>query len=149
MKKTRLLRLAGLLSLLIALFQGVISFSPSWSLFFGAPLELVSNIPGLIITGLTMTAIFVVFGLYGFSGAGDLPPLPLLRVVLLIIGSVYTIRGLLLILQILTAIGIVQMPNENSLQLITSSAVSLIIGVIYLLGTLNNREILKIQTGEN
>jgi NitT/TauT family transport system substrate-binding protein len=78
------LKIGGVLSFAVAIFQAVITFSPSWSLYFGAPEKLVSNRPMLHVAGLTVAVIFVVFGLYGMSGAGSIRPLPLLRLVLLL-----------------------------------------------------------------
>ena len=138
MRSISLLRLAGVLSLLVALFQVVIAFSPSWSLYFGAPTELVANVPLLIVSGAILSVVFVVFGLYGFSGAGDIRRLPLLRMGLLAVGSVYALRGLLGILQLLIVLGIVHSEKVITPQLMLSSVVSLIIGVIYLFGTINN-----------
>lgn len=77
---------AGGLSFSVALFQAVITFSPEWSKYFGAPEVLVSNLPLLYAAGLAAAVIFGIFGLYAMSGAGYIPPLPLLRFGLLMVG---------------------------------------------------------------
>jgi hypothetical protein len=132
----QLLRIAGVLSFAVAIFQAVISFVPSWSLYFGAPKELVSNATILIIAGLLATIVFVIFGLYALAGAGDVRILPLLRLGLLGIGGVYTLRGLLLIPQLLTMAGILQFNESFSSQMLASSLISLLIGLLYLAGSI-------------
>ncbi len=131
-----LLRIAGSFSFAIAIFQAVISFVPSWSLYFGAPPELVSNPTILIISGLVAAIIFGIFGLYALSGSGDIPPLPLLRVGLLAVGCIYTLRGLLLVFQLLVIGGILQSDETFPSQMVISSLVSLIVGLLYLSGSL-------------
>lgn len=132
----QLLRVAGGLSFAVALFQAVVCFSPSWSLYFGAPEELASNATILIIAGLFMAIVFAAFGLYALSGAGAIRALPLLRWGLLTIGSVYLLRGLLLIPQLLTMRGLLPLDESFSPQMLASSAVSLLIGLLYLAGTI-------------
>lgn len=137
------LRIAGIISFIIALFQAVISFSPSWSLFFGAPTYIASNPMILLISGLITTVIFVLFGIYGISGSGIIRPLPMLRWSLLVIGGIYSLRGLLLILQLLIYFGIVNSDKIITPQLLLSSVISLIIGCLYLIGTIDRWEDLK------
>jgi hypothetical protein len=134
MISNQLLGIAGGLSFGVAIFQAVISFSPAWSLYFGAPPELVSNIPMLYIAGLTAAVVFAVFGLYALSGAGIIRPLPLLRLGLLGIGGVYTLRGLLVIPELLIMGGILQSSEAIPPQGLASSLVSLFISVLYLTG---------------
>jgi len=134
----RVLEIGGILSFAVAIFQAVITFSPSWSLYFGAPEKLVSNLPMLYLAGLTATVIFVVFGLYGLAGAGSLRPLPLLRLGLLGIGGVYALRGLIAFPMLLITTGILQSSDAIPPQGLASSLISLFIGVIYLAGTMLN-----------
>jgi len=143
LNKVNYLRLGGILSFLVALFQAIISFSPSWSLYFGAPEELISNSLLLIFSGIVVSIIFLIFGLYGLSGAGDIRHLPLERNVLLGIASIYTLRGSLIILQLLILLSFVQSKEVITLPLILSSIVSLIIGIIYFIGIKNNWHNLK------
>jgi hypothetical protein len=136
MSPKMLLGIAAGLSFAVAMFQTVISFSPSWSLYFGAPEELVNNIPMLYVAGLTAVLIFAVFGLYGLAGAGRIRSLPLLRTGLVAIGSIYTLRGLLVIPLLLTTAGILPRSEAVRPQDLASSLVSLFIGVLYLTGTM-------------
>jgi hypothetical protein len=132
----QLLKIAGGLSFAVAIFQAVISFSPSWSLYFGAPEKLVSNLPMLYVAGLIVAVIFGVFGLYALAGAGTIRPLPLLRLGLVGIGGVYTLRGLVVIPVLLIKAGILQSSAVIPPQASAASLISLFIGVLYLAGTM-------------
>ena len=131
----QLLRIAAGLSFAVAFFQATISLSPPWSLYFGAPEELTSTPSLLLITGLIAALIFVVFGLYALAGAGYIRPLPLLRVALVAIGSIYTLRGLFVIPVLLVTTGVLQISDVLPPQGLASSLFSLLIGLVYLSGT--------------
>ena len=131
----KLLIIAGGLSFAVALFQAVITFSPAWSRYFGAPADLVANIPLLYSAGLIAAVIFALFGLYALSAAGYVHPLPLLRLSLMGISAVYTLRGLLLIPQLLALVGSVPSSEAVTSQGVLSSLVALLIGCLYLAGT--------------
>jgi len=133
-KKT--LRFAAILSFAVALFQAGISFSPSLSQYFGAPDKFVANPLLLILAGLFMAIIFGVFGLYALSGAGHIRRLPLLWWGLLGISCVYTLRGLMLIPQLLILTVILSSSETVGLQSLASSLVALFIGLVYFVGTL-------------
>ena len=66
----RLLQIAGLSSLAVALFQVALGLSPVLSAYFGAPPELLTNPAALLIASLVVALIFAIWGLYGLSGAG-------------------------------------------------------------------------------
>ncbi len=134
----QLFLLAGLLSFSVALFQAVITFSPVWSRYFGAPAEIVTNVPLLYVTGLAASIIFGIFGLYAFSGAGYIHPLPLLRVGLLVIGCIYTLRGLVVIPILLMTMGYIRSSDQVPPTGLSSSVISLLIGLLYLIGTFGN-----------
>jgi hypothetical protein len=140
-KKT--LKIAAILSFAVAIFQAGISFSPTMSLYFGAPEKIVANPPLLIFAGLFMAVVFVVFGLYALSGAGHIRRLPLLWVGLSGISCVYTLRGLMLIPQLLILKGILSSSETVGLQSLASSLVSLCIGLVYLVGTLGIKRSLE------
>jgi hypothetical protein len=91
------LALAGALSLTVAVFQAIVSFSPEMSLYYGAPPELAAHPPLLAAAGIGAAVLFLIFGLYGLSGARFLRPLPLLRPALVGIAVIYLIRGLAVI----------------------------------------------------
>ena len=89
----------GTMSICAALLHVAIIFGgPSWYRFFGAGEDIArmaeagrwrpAVITALIAAGLTLC------GLYAYSGAGLLPPFPLLAFVLSAISTIYTLRGL-------------------------------------------------------
>jgi hypothetical protein len=134
----QLLTVSGVLSLGVAVFQAVVCFSPSWSRSFGAPSELVSDPTLLRVAGLAASVLFGAFGLYAFSGAGRVRPLPFLRLGLLAIGCLYTLRGLMVVPVVLVLTGTLEpsddMPEQS--MALASSLVSLLIGVVHLVGLL-------------
>jgi hypothetical protein len=131
--------LAAILSLAVAVFQAVISFSPSWSLYFGAPKSLTSKPFLLIAGGLLMTVVFIIFGLYALSGAQKIRPLPLLKTGLWVISGIYLPRGLMVIPQLLVYLGIKSSSETVGLQSLASSAVALMIGLVYIVGSFSMR----------
>jgi len=136
MKKSNiLLSLGAMLSFSVAIFQTVVSFSPSWSLYLGAPAEMVAKPLMLLILGEACALFFAVFGFYALSGAGHIRSLPMLRWGLLVIGLIYTIRGLLIVPLILSYAGLFRLPDATEPTVLQSSSISLLIGIVYLLGT--------------
>lgn len=130
-----LLLIAGGLSFAVAVFQFVITFSIPWSLYFGAPRSIVANSPLLYFSGVVAAVFFFIFGLYAFSGAGALRRVPLLRTGLIVITVLYLLRGLLLIPETLSLYN----PRTSNLippQALWSSGVSLVIGIVYLVGVI-------------
>ena len=144
----RLLMIAGSLSFAVAVFQAAIVFSVPVSRYFGAPEELLANPLMLIVAGLVMAVVFGLCGLYAFSGAGSFRRLPLLRLGLIVIGSVYTWRGIVVFPLLLVLLGYIQSPVPLLPQALVSSAVSLGIGVLYLAGTIGNWRNLQKATGQ-
>jgi hypothetical protein len=130
------LETAGMASFAIALFQAVIFFSISWSRYFGAPEVLLFDPMVLILVGFVIVVIFIIFGSYALSATGRIRRLPFLRSGLLIIGSIYTLRGLIFIPVFLGNAGILQTSTTFPAKDIISSAISLIIGILYLTGTI-------------
>lgn len=125
---------AGVGSFLVAVFQAVISFSPAWSLYFGAPPEMAAKPALLAAAGLLVAALLAMWGLYGLSGAGKIRPLPLLRPVLLGAGIVYALRGLGAAPQA-AALLLGWWPGCGATaQGLASSLVSLALGLLYLAG---------------
>jgi hypothetical protein len=136
------LKVGGVLSFAVALLHLVIIFigAPAYR-YFGAGEEMAraaesgSAVPALVT--LLLTVIFAVFGLYALSGAGAIRRLPLLMPALILIGAVYSLRGIAVFLQIFqfaTASAAVA-PRD-----IVFSAVSLVIGLAYLIGTMMKRK---------
>lgn len=133
-RSKQLLLAAALLSFAIALFQAVLSLSPSLSSFFGAA-ELAANPLLLLVTSLAATMVFALFGLYALAGASTIRRLPLLRTGLMVIGAIYALRGLLLFPELLVMVGVLSAPEPVPPQAVLSSLVALATGVLYLLGT--------------
>jgi hypothetical protein len=130
------LTVAGVLSFTVAIFQAVISLSPSWSLYFGAPVKLVSNIPMLYANGLIATFIFAVFGVYALSGAGNIRPLPFLRFMLIGIGGVYTLRGMIILPMLFGITGTTIASESIPRPWLATSIFSFIVGIMYIASTL-------------
>ena len=137
MKKfEKILLLASILSFSIALFQAIIGFSPSLSLYFGAPEAFVKNIHALIIVSCFVAGILAVFGLYALSGSGRIRPLPLLKQVLALISCIYILRGLLLVPEFLVVTDVFHISIPVTPRFILFSVGSLLIGLVYLIGTI-------------
>ena len=132
----RILIVAGTLSFSVAIVQAVIGFSPTLSLYFGASETLVKNTNTLIIVSLFVATLILVFGLYAISGASYIRPLPWLKQILAVISGIYILRGLLFIFELLILCGVLDTTISVAPRFIVFSIVSLLIGVIYLLGTI-------------
>ena len=136
--ESRMLKAAGLISFAIALLHIVIIFigAPAYR-YFGAGEEMACQAEaGLLIPAavtLVIALVFTIFGLYAWSGAGVIRPLPLLAIGLVVISAIYTLRGLAVIGQLIAA---AKATGDVEWRGIVFSLVSLITGVIYLLGTL-------------
>ncbi len=139
------MKLGGILSFVVALLHLVIIFvgAPAYR-YFGAGEDMAtaaesgSAFPALIT--LVLVAVFTIWGLYAFSGAGVIRRLPLLTIALLLIGAIYTLRGVFVFQQIFQiATSSVQVaPRE-----VVFSLVSLVIGLAYLVGTVINWKIFR------
>jgi hypothetical protein len=134
---TGVLTVAGLLSLGVAAFHVVLTFSSDWSGYFGATPEVVQMMrehdPLVYVLMVFLIAVFALFGLYGLSAAGRFRRLPLLRTGLVTISAIYALRGLVLIPETLGRLGLFQLQTPP--QALISSAVSLAIGTFYTWGT--------------
>jgi len=127
----------GCLSLgVAALHAGIVIAGPAAYRYFGAGERMAalaaagSPAPALITLG--MTAVFAVMGLYALAGAGRLRRLPRLRTGLVLIGTAYTLRGLFLPLELRR---VLLTPGALPLRELVFSAVSLVMGLLYLAGT--------------
>lgn len=138
--KNQLLKLGGVLSFAVALLHVVAIFigAPAYR-YFGAGEEMAtaaesgSAFPALLT--LFLVVIFAIWGFYGLSGAGVIRRLPLLKIALLLIGAVYTLRGAVVFQQLFQ---IAASSAEVASREIVFSLVSLIIGLAYLVGTILN-----------
>ena len=93
--------LAGCCSLAASIAHILIIIGgPAWYRFFGAgePFALAAERGELWPAAVTfgIATVLAIWAAYAFSGAGMLPRLPLLRIALLAITVIYTLRGLVL-----------------------------------------------------
>jgi hypothetical protein len=143
MDKRLWLKTAAGFSFFMAIFQTVVSLSPAAAAYFQAPPPLLENRLQLFLIGEGAALIFVVFGLYALSGAGSFPRLPLLRLGLIGISSLYLLRGLFFILTVLTLLGILE--GEILVQGVVSHLVFLAAGIAYAVGTVLNWKGMQIR----
>jgi hypothetical protein len=131
------LKTAGWLSAAVAALHVVIAFAgPVAYRYFGAGEDMArqaeagSFVPAALT--LFLAAVFAVFALYAFSGAGAVRRLPLLRTGLVTIGLIFTLRGLALIPELIQYF---RRPEDVLPRVLVFSLVSLVIGLLYLAGT--------------
>jgi hypothetical protein len=136
MNKKSWLKVAAGLSFFMAVCQTVISLSPAAAAYFQAPPPLLENRLQLFLVGEGAALILIIFGLYALSGAGSIRHLPLLRLGLTGISSLYLLRGLFFILTVLMLLGFFD--GEILIQGVISDLVFLAAGIAYAVGTLLN-----------
>lgn len=129
---------AGILSFLASILHIAVIFGgPSWYRFFGAGEKMVNMaaqrmVFPTIITSLIALILFI-WGCFAFSAAGILPELPFMKVCLVLITSIYLVRG---------AAGFIMplMPNHPyTIEVgvtfwVWSSVICLSIGLIHMVG---------------
>lgn len=130
------LKVAAASSFFMAICQTVISLSPAAAAYFRAPPPLLENRWRLFLVGEAAALVLVIFGLYALSGAGSIRRLPLLRVGLVGISSLYLLRGLFFILSVLIILGVLD--GEILIQGEISTLVFLAAGIVYAIGTVVN-----------
>jgi hypothetical protein len=130
-----LLIAAGLSSFAIAVAHlGIMFLGAPGYRWFGAPglaveVERGSSVPALLC--IAVAALLCLWGLYALSGAGRVRPLPLLRTGLVLIGTIYLLRGLLGIPQLLAELS---GQHLAPIRYLGFSLVSGVTGVLYLGG---------------
>jgi hypothetical protein len=133
---SRWLTAAAALCFGIALLHlAIIFMGPDAYAYFGAPQLGVAEARGSIIPDIetaVLVLVFATFGAYALSGAGRMRRLPLLRVALVLIGAVFTVRGLAVFAQVAQLASGTGAPPRHAV----FSLVSLITGVAFLAGTL-------------
>tara|TARA_B110000211_G_scaffold222699_1_gene271685 strand:+ start:1797 stop:2216 length:420 start_codon:yes stop_codon:yes gene_type:complete len=125
--------IAGALSAVVAILHlGCIYFGAPWYRFFGAGEQMAllaergSIQPTLITSGIVL--VLSIWSLYAFSAAGVIVRLPLLRLALIIITSIYLFRGV-------AGFFLVSSPMGRSPEFwVWSSLICLIFGIIHLIG---------------
>ena len=131
-----MLVLSGVLCFVMAIFQIIIGFSPSLSLYFGAPEILTKNIYMLILVSFVVAGILCIFGLYAISGAGYIRALPWLKQVLLLTSGIFILRGLLIIPEFLVVMGVLQSSIPVAPRFVVFSIGALVIGFVFIAGTI-------------
>jgi len=117
-----------------AVHLGCIVGGPSWYRFFGAGERMVrlaergSSEPAIIAAFIAI--IVGTWAAYALSGAGLLPRLPLLRPILVLISAIYLIRAAALPIMLAYFV-----PGRSAPFLLWSSAIVLILGIVYAVGT--------------
>jgi len=130
------LKVAAGLSFFMAACQLVISIWPAAAAYFQAPPSLLNDRVRLFVIGGSAALIPLVFGVYALSGAGVIRRLPLLRTALVVIGSLFLLRGLFIVITFLVVLGI--LPGQVSLPGVASHLVFLAAGIVYLGGAVLN-----------
>jgi hypothetical protein len=136
MNKRLWLKTAAGLSFFMAICQAVLSLSPAAAAYFGAPPPLLEDRLQLFLVGNAATLIFALFGLYALSGAGSIRHVPLLRLGLVGISSLYLLRGLFIVLSVLALVGILE--GQVPIQGLISDLVFLAAGIAFAVGTALN-----------
>ncbi len=128
------LTVGGWLSVAAALLHIACIFGgPEWYRFLGAgenmarAAERGEAMPALVT--LVVAVILAIWAAYAFSGAGRLPPLPLLRTGLVVISAIYLLRGLVVVPIVLFR------PQGLTPFGVWSSLIVLAFGIVYALGT--------------
>jgi len=135
-RKDMRLLIAGVIILIIAVIHiGAIFVGPAAFDYLDAPQLGDYMRKGMylfpIALTLCVTTAFLVFAAYALSGAGIIRPLPKLRSGLLIIGSIFSLRGL----AVIWFIYLVLIDSPESIpREIGFSTVSLVLGILILLG---------------
>lgn len=136
MDKKLWLKIAAGLSFFMAICQTVISLWPAAAVYFQAPPPLLENRLLLLLFGEGAALILVIFGLYALSGAGSIRSLPLLRLGLVGISSLFLLRGLFVVISLLILLGILE--GSLLIQGEISTLVFLSAGITFAVGTALN-----------
>lgn len=112
---------------------GCIIFGGDWYRFFGAGEQMAQMseaghwYPAVVTS--VIVVVLILWSLYALSGAGVIRPFPLLRTALCLIAGVFLLRGV-------SFVALMPMFPENSLTFwLVSSAICLIIGSCFAIGT--------------
>lgn len=130
----KILMTAGLINFGLAVFQAVIGFSPTASLYFGAPSALTENPTLLMGISLGVSALLILFGLYALSGAGRIQPLPWLKPILAVVTLLYLIRGLVLVPELFAILGLLDLSFPVAQRFLWFSGGALLLGLLHLAG---------------
>lgn len=132
----RILLFVGVLNIITALLHAAMGFSPTVSLYFGAPEVLVQNIYILIVSCVLIGIIIAIFGLYAISGAEYIRPLPWLKQILAVISIIFILRGVLFIPELMVVLGSLDVPIQVAPRYVVFSLGIFLVGLLYLSGTI-------------
>lgn len=132
----QILLFVGILTIITALLHAAMGFSPSASLYFGAPEPLVQNSYILIVSCILIAIIIAIFGLYALSGAEYIRQLPWLKQILAAISSFLILRGILFIPELMIVFGLLEVSFPVAPRYVVFSLGILGIGLLYLVGTI-------------
>jgi hypothetical protein len=132
----------GVMSALISLLHVVLAVKPGLYRYIGPDSSALTDMAEQgagIITGLTilLALIFAVWAMYAFSGAGLIRRLPLLRAGLITISAIYILRALFLPTEINMVLS-----EGYPFRFVVFSTISLVAGLLYLIGFLKQRKAL-------
>ncbi len=117
--------------------------------FFGAGEELTSKPLTLLVLGVAVTVLLATWGFYGISGAGLIRRLPLLRLIIFLIGTVYIFRGLPILLKLLELVKILPPSGAMELPGFLVFLGALIAGIFYWAGLAIGWKQLRLKTVSN
>jgi hypothetical protein len=109
----------------------IVAGAPAYEFFLaGEPMVDMARQHSLVPTAVTgaLAAVFTVFGTYALAGAGFFR-LPAARILVAVIGCIYTLRGLLIVPEALMVRFLDRPPRA-----LFFAAISLIVGLIHLVG---------------
>ncbi|WCN09173.1 hypothetical protein [Marinomonas mediterranea] len=132
-QRINLLHIAGVLTVIVALFHiGCIIFGGDWYRLLGAGEEMAqlaeSGDPYPTIVTSVLSAVFLLWAAYAFSGAGLMVKLPLVRLALVLISIILFTRafGFYFIMP--------AFPDNSLTFWFVSSGICLLLGLTYVLG---------------
>ena len=143
-RPNKLLILGALFSAVAALAHlGCIIFGGDWYRFFGAGEQMAkmaeAGEPHPTIVTSILVFILSSWSVYGLSGAKLITKLPLLRTALVLISSIYVLRGV-------AFVALMPMFPENSITFwVVSSVICLSIGMLYSIGTYQSWSTLSVK----
>jgi hypothetical protein len=133
----RILLFIGVITIITAILHAAMGFSPTVSLYFGAPEVLVQNDYVLIISCILIAIIIAIFGLYAISGAGYIRPLPWIKQVLAAISSLFILRGILFIPELMIVLDFLDVSFPVAPRYAVFSFGIFLVGLVYSVGTVS------------
>jgi hypothetical protein len=142
MPNTRYLLIAGgVITALISLLHVLLAVKPELYRYFGPgqasalAQRAVEGSRGTTIATVVLVVVFALWAAYAFSGAGLIGALPLLRTALIGIGVIYILRSLFVLSEMKMVL-----TQGYPFRFVVFSTISLIAGLLYLIGTLTLRQ---------